>query len=220
MTLGQLQTLTLSWLDDLNAGYFTLPQVNVWLNNAQRECQKQLIQAGENFYVKRSSSATVQNADTYALPTDFLKVNKLEVVLSGTGVNEVRQTFTPVTLIQIDQMYQLQGVPAAYVLRKNCFTVRPIPDNTYTLYLSYSYRVTDMVNTSDSPDVPEQYHEYLAILATLDGFLKDQRDPNPMLVTKRDFYLALMKQDSEERTVDAPRMVIMTEDGGYGGSLW
>lgn len=217
MNRGELSTLVWSWLDDPNHTYFTAPQVNVWLNNAQREVQKQLIQAGENFYVTRASTQTVTNYDTYALPSDFLKVNKLELLLTGTTPNEVRQTISPTTLVQIDNVSMTTGQPCAYVLKKNCILMRPIPDNVYTIYLDYSYLVADMTADSSYPDVPTQYHEYLAVLATIDGLLKDQRDPAPMLA-KKDFYLSLMKQDSENRTIDAPRSVVSLES--EIGMLW
>lgn len=218
MTRIDLQNLTLSWLDDLNATYFTPTQVNAWLNNGQREAQKQLIQAGENFYVKRVSTICVTNADTYALPDDFMRLHKLEIVLSGVPPNEVRDSLYFVTLGQLDQVSMSTGTPEAYCIRKNCLVIRPIPDSAKTLYMDYSPIVSDMTLDSDMPNVPTQYQEYIAVLATIDGLLKDQRDPSPMLA-KKEFYLQLMKADSENRQVSQPREVVSTECDSWG-SLW
>lgn len=215
MTLTQLETLVWSWLDDNDHTYFTQAQVDVWINNAQREAQKQLIQAGENWYVKRSSTSCVQNQDTYALPTDFLKLNKIELVESGTGVNEIRRALKFVTLNTIDTISMTTGTPECYTIRRNCIILRPIPDNINTLYLDYTYLVVDLSSGSSEPDVPTQYHEYLAVLATIDGMIKDQRDPSPMY-KKKDFYLDLMKKDAENRNVDQPREVLTLDDQGYG----
>lgn len=220
MTLLQLRTLVLSWLDDPNGTYFTETQVNTWLNNAQREVQKQLIQAGENFYVTRVSTTTVQNYDTYSLPTDFMRLHKLELLTEGTTTpptyNQVRQQITPVTLVQLDKVSMSTGKPAVHAIRKNCIVLRPIPDNAYTIYMDYSPEVDDMVGDAATPNVPLRYQEYIAVLATLDGFLKDQRDMTPFLEKKR-YYLDLMKQDAENRNVDEPRSVVATEmyDAGY-----
>jgi len=74
--LGQLRTLALSWLDDPNGEYFTTAQMNVFLNNAQRELQKRLIDKGENYYVIRMTGTMVVGEDTYTLPTDFKKNHK------------------------------------------------------------------------------------------------------------------------------------------------
>ena len=81
--------------------------------------------------------------------------------------------------------------------------------------MQYTYRVTDMSQDLEVPDVPLQYHEYIGVLAALDGLLKDQRDPTPML-TKKDYYMSMMKQDAEDRREDGPRMVVQTEYDGYG----
>lgn len=214
-TFQDLQNLCLSWLDDLDAGYFTLPQVSVWLNNAQRECQKQLLQAGENWYETTLYGNTVQNQDNYTCPADFLKVNKFEVVASGTGTQENRQILWPVTTIQLNQQPLDQGLPAVYGIKKNCFTLKPTPDNIYKLYLTYSYRVADMTVPTQVPDVPEQYHEYLPVLAVIDGFFKDTRDVSQFVAAKKEVYLQMLKQDSQNRRVDFPRTVNSTEDGEW-----
>lgn len=215
MNFGQLQTLVLSWLDDPLAGYFTIPQISVWLNNAQREAQKQLIQAGSNWYVISAHTNLIQDQDTYVQPENFLKVNRFLVVLSGTGVNTNYQTMSFAPLIQLQTSYAIQGPPSAYAIKKNCFQVRPFPDQNYEVQLDYSYRVGDMTNALDVPDVPDQYQEYIAVLATLDGFLKDQRDPTPFL-TKRQYYLDLMKQDAEDRYQDQPKQVLCVDDYSWG----
>jgi hypothetical protein len=213
MNLSQLTNLFLYWVDDVNGTYFTPPQTTLFLNNAQREVQKQLIQSGENWYVQRVFSYTVTNQDTYALPTDFLRLHKLELVLQGVGItNENRQTIIPVTLIQLDQIgMNLTAAPEVYNIRKNCFTMRPIPDNIYKIYLAYTYQVQDMVNSFDLPDVPPRYHEYVAVTAAIDGFIKDGRDMSQLL-TKKQEYKELMKQDAQNRNVDQSKSVVVTDD--------
>lgn len=219
MDFAQLQTLVLSWLDDPLAAYFTIPQISTWINNAQRECQKELLQAGDNYYVERMQGVTIQNQATYALPADFRFLHKFEVVISGNGTsNETRQTMREVTYQQLDQQPQAPGVPCVYNIRRNIVTIKPVPDNAYTLYLSQSYRVVDMVNPTDLPDIPQDYHEYLAVLATIDGFLKDQRDSTPFVQGKFARYQTLMKQDAQRRDVSRSRFIISSDD--EYGILW
>lgn len=220
MNFGQLQTLVLSWLDDPAGAYFTAPQTNVWINNGQKEVQKLLLATGDLYYATRMSGTTIANQDTYALPADFKKLHKFEIVLGGTGVNQNRQTMTPVTYNQLEQVSQGTGCPAAYNIRRNIVTMRPIPDNIYPMYLHQSYQVVDMVHPADLPDVPEDYTEYIAVLATLDGFLKDQRDPSAFVAAKQDKYKEMLKIDAQQREVSAPRAVVVTEDVGGCGYLF
>lgn len=215
VNLRQLQTLVVGWLDDPLQTYFTPALTLVWLNNAQKECQKRLLQAGENYYVIKASATMVINQPDYVLPSDFLKLHELQIVTSGTGVNENRQTLSPVTLVQLDQYAQTTGMPQVYNIKKNCFSVRCYPDQAYPMYLHYSYAIAELLNQTDTPDVPSQYHEYIAILAALNGYMKDGRDMSQLLA-KRDWYEALMKQDMENRNVDAPRRVIMTDGEDFG----
>lgn len=210
MNRGQLRALSLSWLDDLAGTYFTAAQMDVFLNNGLRECQKQLIQAGQKYYTTRASTNLVINASTYALPSDFLKVDKLEICLDGTPPNENLQILLPVTLVQLGKFTWTTGTPEAYAMRKNCIVVGPIPDNNLTMYMDYTYAVQEMTTDGSMPDAPQQYHEYIAVLATIDGLLKDQRDPSAML-TKKDFYQKLMKEDAAERRVDTSRQVVITD---------
>lgn len=216
MNRGQLRTLVLSWLDDSAGAYFTPAQVNVWLNNNQHEVQKKLLQAGQNYYVTKMSGVTIYGQDTYALPADFKRCHKFEIVMPGTsGVNEDRRTLGEVTYQQLDMVSQSTGIPAVYNFRRNIVTIRPIPDNTYTMYLHQSYRCADMDDDGDLPDVPSDYSEYIAILTAIDGFNKDQRSPTDFLVTKKKEYEEALTKDAQNRDVSAPRMVVVTDDWDY-----
>lgn len=215
-TFLDLRTLTLSWLDDPQGAYFTAAQVNVWLNNAQRELQKKLIAKGENYYVQRLQGTMIANTDSYTLPTDFKKNHKLEIVLSGTAPTEVKQTLLPVTYMQLDQVAMDVGAPRAVCFKRNAMIVRPVPDQAYTMYLHQSYQVVDMVNDADIPDVPHDYAEYIAVLATLDGFMKDQRQASEFVMLKQKAYEDTLTKDAQQRDVSAPRSIISLEDNSYG----
>lgn len=210
--------MVLSWLDDPNAGYFTLPQVNVWINNAQKETQKLLIRAGENYYVEKMLGQLIAGTETYTLPSDFKKCHKLQIVIAGTAgtTTEVRTTLEWVTLMQLEALWQSTGQPVAYNIRRNILTVAPIPDQAYPIYLYQSYQCIDMALAADLPDCPEDYTEYIAVLATLDGFLKDQRDPSPFVVAKQEKYLKMMERDMADRNVSQPKSIVVTDAGAWG----
>jgi hypothetical protein len=189
----------------------------VWLNNGQRELQKLILQAGQNFYVKRIYTTLVVNQNDYVLPEDFLKNHRLEIVQSGTTPNETVTPVTPITINQVDLINTTTGTPACYYLKKNRITLEPAPDTALVMRMFYSYRVSDMTLATDMADAPEEFHEFIAVLATLDGLLKDQRDPGPML-EKRRYYEAMLKNEAQERTQDGPRGIV--ETGSYTTGGW
>lgn len=216
MTFLELQNYMAQELDDLNFGYFTQPQVQSWLNRAQLEVQRLLIQAFENYYTICSQTMLIQGQPDYFLPENFLKVDLLEYVVSGNYPNQNMNQIIPITTAQQYMLPTGNAPPAGYYLTKNKFICVPPPDNNYICKILYTYRIADMVNDNDQPDMPEQYHEFIAIVALLNGFIKDDRNPVNLL-KKYDTYLDSIKKDAENRRVDAPRRVVTTYDSYYSG---
>jgi len=209
-----LQNLCASWLDDVSFGYFTQSQLQQWLNNAQREAHKRLIQAGDNYYTVNYQTTMVVSQTDYVLPDDFHKVLRLEIVVSGTSPNYEISLVEPITINQQDLYPAGNTTPSGYYLTQDRIVLVPPPDQALLLRMWYAHTVTDMSSSTDVPDVPEQYHEYLAILATLDGLYKDGRDPTPFLA-KKEYYETLMKQDAQRRREDQPRGIVSTHDEGF-----
>lgn len=217
MTRSEMRALILSWLDDPNGAYFTSTVVNRWLDNAQKQVQMELLQAGQNWYEKKVLTTTVAYQADYVFPSDFMVLHRVEIIISGTGVNENRQPLTPITINQQDLVPIVQGRPTNYYLNKDRMTLSPTPDNAYTMRLYYSYRVSDIASDSDTPDVPEQFQEYMAILACFDGFIKDDRAPEN-LMAKKQKYEHLLTQMKNDRNQDVPRQVVMVQDFGNSGA--
>lgn len=209
MTLGDLQNLCAYWLDDLDFGYFKQAQLNVWLNNAQAEVQKILLQSRCNFYLTPVQTTLVVSQNDYVLPSDFMTIHRGEIVMSGTPPNEDVMPIAPVTLNQQDLVPARTGTPQFYFLKKNRIRLMPAPDTALTFRIYYSYLASNMVNLTDSPDIPTAYHELVAVLATMDGLRKDGRDLNPM-ERKKAYYEELLKQETQDRNEDAPRGIIQS----------
>jgi len=217
MTLSEIRELARIWLDDTEGGYFTDAIMNRFINQAQREAQKKIIQAGESFYTKCVETTTVANQRDYAIPSDFMKLLRLERILDGSGDTASTQRLWPLTRNEIDvadfnSQASDTGESFNYVLNQSTFSLYPVPNGAVTLRLWYVYRVTDMSADGDTPDVPEDYHEYIAILAARDGFLRDGRSMGPV-ENKLMYYEQLMEQNAESRTLDSPRMIVATPEG-------
>ena len=216
MNLSQLQTYVSTALDDLNFGYFTVAQINIWLNNAQHELQKRLLKAANNRYTVTVTTPLVVNQQAYALPPDFKKLHNLEVIVSGTAPNEA---LSPVSPITENQKYMAQtgaGTPTCYVIKKNALILYPAADGTApTLRMTYSYMVTDMVNLTDVPDAPADYHEMIGLLAIEDGFLRDGR-ANPYIEKKIAAIQSSIDSDAQERNQDQSRNIIETGNSDVG----
>ena len=215
MTLAQIRTLALGYLDDSQSGYFDNAFMLSAINKAQREVQKLLIQQGDNWYLKAQQTPLIVNQQEYIMPADFRKSHRLEVITAGVAPNETKVQLAPISLNQQDMVPYGVGTPAVWAIKKDRIMIFPAPSVAYTMRLWYSYRIADLVNDSDIPDVAYEYHEFIAILAAIDGFVKDDR-PFTNLKLMADSYEKLMRQDSDERQQDAPRHVIETESDNMG----
>jgi len=218
MNFQQLKGLVSYWLDDLNFGYFTQTQVGIWLNNAAKEVQKRIIKSGQLYYVACSKTPLVTNQSKYILPSNFLKINRLETFILNSRT--VPTQLVPITLNQQNLVYrESTGEPEFYSIKKNAIVVYPTPNTAKYLRLDYTYAIPKMANDVDIPDVPEEYHELIALYAAQDGFIKDQRVPE-LLVKKIREYETLMDQDANERRRDAPRQVVETGINFENGYYW
>lgn len=220
MTRAELRTLTLQTLDDLNAGYFTTDIVNTWINNAQREVQKRLVKAGQNYYLRCVQTTLIVNQRDYILPMDLKKINRLDIIISGTPPNESQQSLTPITLNQQDLVSVAPGTPRVYGIKKNKVTLYPTPDTALTMRMNYTYLVSDMTLDTDVVDVPDSYAEYVYLLAAVDGFIKDGRAPE-LLMMKIGKFEKDMDMDANERRQDMSREIRELGDTTFSsGSGW
>jgi len=219
MTFLQLKALVSYWLDDLGQTYFTPIQLGIFLNNAQKEVQKLLLKANYEWYVVCKQTNLVLNQRDYQLPADFLKLNRLEVVVSGVAPNENVVYLSPITRNQKDMVNNVAGCPGAYYFNKNSITVLPAPNVSYVLKLTYSYLITDMTLDTDMPDVPSQYQELIAVIAARDGLVKDGRT-STLLNEKLEQYMGMLKQDANQRNIDESRQVIQSGGNDYGWEIY
>ncbi len=209
MTLTQLITYCSDLLDDPNNTYFTTSNLTLRLNLALRELQKRLISANEQWYMTCSTTTTVVSQNAYAIPSDFIQVIRLDYITQGSGTTASTQKLMPITPNQVDLVTDVSGDPQYYVLQKDQFVLYPTPNAVKTLHLYYSYYVADMVAGSDIPDAPAQFHEYIAILAARDCYIKDGRSIQP-IEQKLQEYEKLLKELAEQREASVTRMVVKT----------
>lgn len=217
MNRGELRQYVLTNLDDLNAGYFKPEYVNLRLNLALYEVQRYLVNNGQSWYTICAETTLVVNQQEYVLPEDFLILNRLDLIISGTPPNETLSPLEPITIMQQDFVTNLTGNPAFYFFKKNRIKIFPAPNSPLQLRLLYSYRVGQMTNDADIPDVPEQYQEMIGIFAVIDGLLRDGRDPAAFMAKKEEFKMDV-KASAAQRHVDQSRRIV--ETGSYDSGIY
>lgn len=220
MTLGQIRSLVLAWTDDPNGTYFTQPVLDLRINLALKEMQKRLLSANKEYYLSCVKTDTVANQQVYALPSDFMRIIRLEWYLSGQVSSTQGNQIMPITPNQRDLVNSVQAqTPQYYSMAKNTIWLWPVPTTVIEVHLEYSYLVSSMVNAGDEPDAPEQFHEYIAVIAARDCLIQDGRPLGPMQQKLVD-YETLLKQIADQRQVDTTRMVVTTGFNQADGGNW
>ncbi len=213
MTVLQIQNYVWSLCDDLSGNYFTSAELLIYINQATQETQKKLILSGNNWYITVSTAAIAVGQVSYSPPVDCLKINRLESVLNP-GANEERYPLTSITLNQKDDFY-LDSDSMAWFFVGNDIHLTPTPKTARILRYYYTYRVPQLTLTSETPDVPSEFHEYIANLVVQRCFLKDGR--NADLVERQIQQVEEnLKADAIERAQDHASTVVIVEND-YAG---
>jgi hypothetical protein len=222
MTRLEIQQLVSQWVDDTDQGYFTPTILNVFINNALYEIQKRLVLAGENYYVRCVTTPVVQDQNMYALPTDFWGIRRLRIITSGSGATADRATVGPITMNQ-EEMLPKTGLPKGFYLSRDSaknpvLFLAPAPTTTtWTIEMDYVYIISMMSNDSDLPDAPEHFHEYIALLAAYNCFIKDDKVPT-ILQKKIDYYEDMLDDAADNRVMAGVRNVVITPEGFWGSA--
>lgn len=210
MTFLEMQDRVLADLNDVDANYFTRTIVKGYLNEAQKTAQKVIEQSFEGRFQKCVETWTVIGQREYELPTDFKRLDLLEIIISGsTFTNQNTQILGKITRSQRD-VFARSGTPQAFDFKGTQLILTPVPDAVKTLRMEYTYKLPTLSADGDTSEIPTEYHEYMCVLATIMGML---RDANPVgdWERKRDLMEMDIKKDAEQRTVAQPRTVVQTQ---------
>lgn len=212
--------------DDIQQTYFTSAMWDIFLNVAAKECQKKLLAAGNNWYLQVNTSQTLVNGTAnYALPANTINVNRVEIV-QNPGVNENWYALQDITLNQ--QSYfkassSITGAPSCFYMQgASTMVFVPTPDASVagrTVRLWYSPLIADVTSDSATLDIPDEFHTYVVLLATVMCFLKDSRDSSLIVASMKDTEMRLEKAAIERAQTSASR-VVEVEGAGFGGGMW
>lgn len=153
MNLLAIQTEVLNHGFDPNAYDARIIQ---YINDAQN-----LVARRCNYYINEGVQTinTVAGTSNYAWPLNLARVREL----FATDLNVQIQ---PVGLREIDRSVNTKGRPYFYALDGGNVHLYPTPDGIYPLELRYWAVPPALVNGSDVPNIPVDWHHMLWVYAT------------------------------------------------------
>lgn len=176
MNLGEIRGQVREFLNEPTEGFWTDAQLNTLINIAHRKLNATISATKEDFFVVSATFQTVAAQKSYALPSDFRQMLRLEIF----DPND------PHAIVKLDEMdfpriedegdwpFSENGRPVRYVIRGSQMDLYPIPDQVYNLRIYYDQRQTDLNLDTDVPASPVEFHDMLAIWAAILAFQKQQ----------------------------------------------
>lgn len=152
--------------------------LNEFINEAIAECWDLLVQRWADYYITRANQALVAGTELYALPTDFYKLRKVEIVDSSSpsGYRRLRPA-------ELEASHEF-GTPVSwhykYRIEGGSLVIMPIPAQAETLRLFYIPYAARLVNDSDTFDGINGYEELVIQLAYKRCKEREELDTTPI----------------------------------------
>lgn len=184
-TLLQLRTAVRYAVNELTAALWTDAELNILLNNAVRDIARR----AEVIQSFNTSITALAGTAKYSLPTDIVRVHRVEFVPTGQTQTYPLQASTYVEMDQnwgvnqswagaYPQYFVIFGTPGfSSGANKLQIQVWPVPSQGGTLNLFY-YRVpTTMAADGDIAEIPEGWQDAVVLYAEGEAKRKN-RDPS------------------------------------------
>ena len=203
-TLLQLRTSAYRRADqeDLTERFPTT-EVTDYVNEGIGELWDMLVAAnGYSYYGVKSTIPLVNNQNSYSLPADFYKLQK--VIFIGSTLGGRLELSRLSEADEVALMTSRSMVPLFYRVRAAYLDVYPAPFGTGSLELGYVPCATKLVNDTDTFDGINGFEEYVVCYAARRMAIKDA-----------DFELANMIYQDMNRQVERIERMAADRDKGH-----
>lgn len=220
MTLADMIARVRFIIDENSQKNFLDADITTAINQSQLKVQKEFVKLGQGYFVtaadlnpNNTPSGTIAGVELYALPSDFLQFVRVERTDTGyplkpIDINQkiIQGTTNP---SMIPNMTNYSFFPIG-----KYFGINPIPSSVIPIRLWYVYRLAKLALTSDTSEIPEEYHDMICWGAAIDCIIKDEGDAS-QLQNQWDRYLNELHTTEGNRQIQEPRGVTRI-DYDYG----
>lgn len=221
---------TRSYLDESSAADWTSPEVNREVNAGYQRIITAVLETFENYYVTSYTAASVNGQQEYALPTDFLKMRRVEVNYEPNTTGSVRQRAYPMDIDQVRRDLAVTTLgpsilrnPGYYIVGNNIGFI-PIPTvsstGTDAIKIWYVQYQSDLSATTDVINIPypDRFYSSIAKYAAAQLLRKGQQEELAARQLMDEFNndLLEMKRQLEDRIEEETKSVIDVHGDGFG----
>ena len=203
--------------------------LNDFINEAIAEIYDLIVQKWADYYTVSSTTSIVSGTDSYALPTDFYKLRKVEILMSGSnGDPNARWRRLRPHDLEARHLYSQYGLIAKgyrYRLQAGNIVLVPVPASAETIRMFYIPFSTRLSADGDTFDGINNYEELVIHTALLrckrrEELPTDDIEREIARLTAR-IRTAADGRDAAEPFYLSPGGPMGDDDeGGSGGSWW
>lgn len=184
-----------------------------WLNQAQRRA---VIESEIRTQEEASSFSTAVGKTTYNLPANFAR-------FIDFFNSETHAPLTPLDIREYDGLTKSEGTPYAYAVIGSTLALCPTPSSVFPLTLRYWRLPVEMIQASDTPEIPAQYQELLLAWALKKAYQRENDyAAAQQWETQWEKGILKMRGEVQGDVFDGPRQVAgsFADDRGPAYGIW
>lgn len=223
MDLAALRASSRSKADEESTGFLTNEALDRFINEGNRFLYNKVVAACEEYFETEGTTVSVTSGThKYALQATAQKVVGMEWRPStSTSEND----WKPMQRVERKNRNRNASTGAApylyegygqfgYFTNKDYIYVVPVPTSGFSMRPWIIPRAEGLVDTTDEPDAPEEFHELIADFAALRILGKSGEDIYKEMKDMFNLQLVTFLETIGHRDHEAPTMVI-TDPPGY-----
>lgn len=222
MDLNDIRDSARSKSDEQSTGFIPDVELDRFINQGLRLVYGKIVQTFENQFIVKGTAGnggliTVTSSENeYDLPATMLKLVRVER-RNANDSNENNWRKIPRLNIGNDQINDFYPIREGRDQGFGYFDaglkiyLRPVPDSGFDMRLWFIPRATTLVDDTDVPEVPEEYHELIAEYAATQCLRKSGNDQWNESLSLFTLELNNMLETVTHR-VQEPEQIMVTDD--------
>lgn len=209
MLVSEIATRVKRQFGDEAGAQITDADIIRWVNDAQRD-----IAVSNNLLQVVASAPTVAGTSEYTLPVDVLTIRN---VYSGT--TRLRAVSFEDAVEQHLEESTATGEPQQYWIFANKFNLYPTPSAAGTIKFYYTKQPTEITATSQTPELPQQYHNRIVEYCLAQAYeLDDNQESYRQKIQQFQDNVDRLKDNAEWAPQNVyPSITVSAADYGDGG---
>lgn len=147
------------------------PQVSLAIKSAIKHYEKDRL----HFNEVRAKTVTAPNTEWYAVPSDLVEIDSLDIKVNGATYDLDPRPYQYLQSIYTTEAFT--GPPVMYAVYDEQLRLYPVPDDSYTLVMSYAYKLDELSATSDTNAWLDDGKQLIKSRAKWDILLNVIKDP-------------------------------------------